>query len=107
MKNLVLPLSNRVVTPIGDISRGAAVYKGVSDKEIKALFMRLSGVNKLPEVKYKELKSGKKGAFYNIKTKDGDSITLRNFSSSEKETKARWTIQIDSKHTHHIELKFQ
>ncbi|WP_197481987.1 DUF637 domain-containing protein [Bibersteinia trehalosi] len=107
MKNLVLPLSNRVVNPIEELSRGAAVYKGVSEKEVKALFMRLSGVNKLPEVKYKELKSGKKGAFYNIKTKDGDSITLRNFSSSEKETKAKWTIQIDSKSTHNIEIKFQ
>lgn len=69
--------------------------------------MKLDGVNKLPEEKYKKLKTGNTGTFYVLKTKDGDNVILRNFSSSEKETKARWTIQIDSKHTHHIELKFQ
>lgn len=30
------------------LNRVAAVYKGVSEKEVKELFMRLGGVNKLP-----------------------------------------------------------
>lgn len=98
---------NRVVNLIEDLSRGAAVYKSVSEKEVKALFMKLGGVNKLPEEKYKNLKNGNAGTFYVLKTKDGDNLTLRNFSSSETETKARWTIQIDKKNTKTIELKFQ
>lgn len=69
--------------------------------------MKLVEVDKLPEIKHKKLKTGNQGIFYNLKTKDGDNLTLRNFSSSETETKARWTIQIDKKNTKTIELKFQ
>lgn len=64
--------------------------------------MRLGGVNSLPkpsEIKGKVSINGSQGRFYTIKTKDGNNLTLRNFSSSETETKARWTIQIDKKNT--------
>ena len=110
MKNLVLPLSNRVVKPIEELSRGAAVYKGVSEKEVKELFMRLGGVNKLPNpVENKKFKhsEGKKAIYYTVTTRNGEKITLRNYSASSKDSKSNWNIDIHLQDKTNIELKFQ
>lgn len=101
------------VNLIEDLSRGAAVYKGVSEKEIKALFMKLGGVNKLPppveNEKYTKL-NGRKALRYTVTTPNGDKITLRNFSEASEISSAKWTLDIPvsiGKKTKVIELKFQ
>ncbi|WP_197481986.1 hypothetical protein [Bibersteinia trehalosi] len=95
------------------LNRVVGVYKGVSEKEVKALFMRLGGVNKLPtsveNEKYTKL-NGKKALRYTVTTPNGDKITLRNFSETSEVSSAKWTLDIPvsvGKKTKIVELKFQ
>ncbi|WP_025267161.1 hypothetical protein [Bibersteinia trehalosi] len=92
------------------LNRVVGVYKGVSEKEVKALFMRLGGVNKLltsvENEKYTKL-NGKKALRYTVITSNGEQIILRNFSESSVKSGSIWNIDIQSKGKRTIELKFQ
>lgn len=74
--------------------------------------MRLGGVNKLPNpienkkfIRY----DGKKAIYYTLTTKDGNEITLRNYSRSVDKSNSKWNIDIKvySSNKTNIELKFQ
>lgn len=86
------------------------MYKGVSETQIKQLFKELAGVKDLPkprEIKGKASIDGKQGVIYAIKKSNGENLTLRNFSTSVNETKARWTIQTTASNGFKSEFKFQ
>ncbi|HDR1565935.1 TPA: hypothetical protein QB435_002137, partial [Pasteurella multocida] len=103
-KNLVLTMDGKVFTPIQDISRNASVYQGLNTTQIFELTKQIAGVDKLPDVRIMPNKtsiSGDQGMLYVIQPTEGKlkgaSINLRNFSDSDTESKARWTIDINIK----------
>ncbi|MDH2925002.1 hypothetical protein A4A71_06640 [Nicoletella semolina] len=53
-RDLRLPVNNKELLPIPELSKRAAVYSGVSDKEIFQLFQDLAGISKMPEVRMME-----------------------------------------------------
>ncbi|PXY94613.1 hypothetical protein DKK76_09100 [Frischella perrara] len=92
------------------VSTGAPVFKGASDSDVMTYFKFLSGVDTMPTVK---IISGK-GTVYSVKVTEGpnagSSVTLRDFSTSASQTKARWTIDIqrpDINKGRSVEMKFQ
>ncbi|MFC1091063.1 hypothetical protein ACFGZ9_07675 [Pasteurella multocida] len=84
---------------------------------------QIAGVDKLPDVRIipnKTSISGDQGMLYVIQPTEGKwkgaSISLRNYSNSDTESKARWTIDINIKkqddsvklwRMNKFELKFQ
>lgn len=60
--------------------------QNLTDKQIYDYAQKLAGDNPLQEVK--------PDSIYKATASDGSSVTLRNISSSEGETGARWTIDI-------------
>ncbi|MXN88845.1 two-partner secretion domain-containing protein [Pasteurella canis] len=103
-KNLVLTMDGKVFTPIQDISRNASVYQGLNTTQIFELTKQIAGVDKLPDVRIMPNKtsiSGDQGMLYVIQPTEGKwkgaSINLRNYSNSDTESKARWTIDINIK----------
>ncbi|MDH2925008.1 hypothetical protein EV693_102236 [Nicoletella semolina] len=115
-KNLRLTLNGKEYSPIADVSKGAAVYRGIPDKDIFQFYQDLAGISKMPNPVDKIKKDGvKQGIYYAVQDRHGNQFTLRNFSKSQEATKARWTIDINSKKAtveHQLtvdsfELKFQ
>ncbi|MGG7074635.1 DUF637 domain-containing protein, partial [Campylobacter sp. 9BO] len=93
--------------------KGAKIFKGVSEKEIKEFFKQTAGVDKMPKAqKIFDKKSGEyKGIAYIVKGKNGEKFNLRNFSTSSLKdgSKPQWTLQIN-KHPSlkdKVELKFE
>ncbi|MDH2925011.1 filamentous hemagglutinin family protein [Nicoletella semolina] len=118
-KNLVLDLNNKQYLPDRELSKRAAVYSGVSDKEIFQLFQDLAGISKMPEVRIMEnwrALDGSVGKLYAVKTPSGHSISLRNYSDTASQSLAKWTIDIKNTQKvlienrvfkQDLELKFQ
>ncbi|MDH2924996.1 hypothetical protein EV693_102225 [Nicoletella semolina] len=116
-KNLRLTLNGKEHYPIPELSKRAAVYSGVSDKEIFQLFQDLAGISKMPNPVDKIKKDGvKQGIYYAVQDRHGNRFTLRNFSDSQEITKAKWTIDINSQkaeqghnliNRNQFEIKFQ
>ena len=121
-KNLNLMINGQLVKPIQELSRNAAVYRGLNDNQIFELTKQIAGISKLPSPVTRPDRysiSGDKGIIYAIKPTEGKlkgvTINLRNFSNSENESKARWTLEIkndlvkstDAVLKNKIELKFQ
>lgn len=122
-KNLVLTMDGKVFTPVQEVSRFASVYQGLNTTQIFELAKQIAGVDKLPDVRIMPNKtsiSGDQGMLYVIQPTEGKlkgaSISLRNYSNSDTESKARWTIDINIKqipeenkifNRKSIELKFQ
>ncbi|MFD1804795.1 DUF637 domain-containing protein [Pasteurella oralis] len=122
-KDLVLTMDGKVFTPVQEVSRFASVYQGLNTTQIFELAKQIAGVDKLPDVRIMPNKtsiSGDQGMLYVIQPTEGKlkgaSINLRNFSNSDTESKARWTIDINIKKQsdnarlwdkEQFELKFQ
>ena len=94
---LKLTLNGKEYTALPELSKKAAVYKGVPESEIFKLYQDIAGINKLPTPRiienWKSI-NGEVGKLYTIETPSGYSAILRNFSDSADQTKAKWTIQI-------------
>ena len=75
--------------------KGAKIFNGISDNEVKQFFKETVGINELPEPRkiFDERTGNFKGEIYVIE-KNGISYMLRNFSKSAEQTGAKWTIDI-------------
>ncbi|HHT7854996.1 TPA: hypothetical protein ACT2HC_002238, partial [Pasteurella multocida] len=98
-------------------------YQGLNTTQIFELAKQIAGVDKLPDVRIMPNKTsifGDRGMLYVIQPTEGKlkgaSINLRNYSNSDTESKAKWTIDINIKkqddsvklwRMNKFELKFQ
>ncbi|MFP4707613.1 hypothetical protein ABWF10_09740, partial [Pasteurella multocida] len=100
-KNLVLTMDGKVFTAVQEVSRFASVYQGLNTTQIFELTKQIAGVDKLPDVRIMPNKtsiSGDQGMLYVIQPTEGKlkgtKIHLRNYSHSQDETMAKWTLDI-------------
>ncbi|WP_081302269.1 RHS repeat-associated core domain-containing protein [Gilliamella sp. Nev3-1] len=93
-KDFTISVNGKILVADKNVSIGAPVFTGASEADVMAYFKRLSGVDTMPTAK---IIPGK-GTIYSIKITEGpnagSNITLRNFSESVAQTKAKWTIDI-------------
>ncbi|MDH2925006.1 hypothetical protein EV693_102234 [Nicoletella semolina] len=96
-KNLRLTLNGKEHYPIPDVSKGAAVYRGIPDKDIFQFYRDLAGLPKMQNP-IEEIRDGKKiGIYHTYEDNYGNQFTLRSYSSSKEATKARWTIELNAR----------
>ncbi|MBJ9956176.1 DUF637 domain-containing protein [Acinetobacter courvalinii] len=118
LKNLDLPINGKVFKPDANLSSGAAVYKGASNEDIYTAFKDIAGIRTLPStgnpmyqpIKGKTSLSGQPGYIIRVPQADGSTVVLRNFSLSQTESQARFTIDIQKPagmKVNKLELKFQ
>ena len=78
--------------------KGAKIFKGVSEKEIKEFFKQTAGVGKMPKAEkvFDKKTSEYKGIKYAVKGKNKESFTLRDFSTSKLQNKEKpqWTMDV-------------
>lgn len=107
-----------VFKPDPNLSSGAAIYKGASNKDIYTAFKEIAGIKTLPTTNspmYQKIKgptslSGQSGYIIRVSQKDGSTVVLRNFSFSQDVSKARFIIEIQKPagmNKRALELKFQ
>ncbi|MFA9500932.1 hypothetical protein ACERCG_11030 [Mannheimia sp. E30BD] len=100
-KDMKLNINGKIYTTNPDTSTRVPVFKGVSDQDVIAYFKELAGADKLPIPKIiprmKDL-DGNVGKVWAVKPADGplkgSTLNLRNFSSSQHHTNAKFTIEI-------------
>lgn len=100
-KDMKLNINGKTYTTNPDTSTGVPVFQGVSDRDVIAYFKELAGVDKLPNPKpiskMRDLE-GNIGKVWGVKPIDGplkgSTVNLRNFSSSQHQTNAKFTIEI-------------
>ncbi|WP_288420524.1 DUF637 domain-containing protein [uncultured Acinetobacter sp.] len=118
LKNLELPINGKIFKPDPNLSSGAAVYKGASNEDIYTAFKEIAGIRTLPStgnpmyqpIKGKTSLNGQPGYIIRVPQADGSTIVLRNFSLSQTESQARFTIDIQKPagmKVNKLELKFQ
>lgn len=118
LKNFELPISGKIFKPDPTLSSGAAVYKGASNEDIYTAFKEIAGIRTLPNtssamyqsIKGKTSLSGQPGYIIRVPQPDGSTVVLRNFSLSQTESQARFTIDIQKPagmKVNKLELKFQ
>ena len=118
LKNLDLPINGKVFKPDANLSSGAAVYKGASNEDIYTAFKDIAGIRTLPStgnpmyqtIKGKTSLSGQPGYIIRVPQADGSTVVLRNFSLSQTESQARFTIDVQKPagmKVNKLELKFQ
>ncbi|WP_018651248.1 VENN motif pre-toxin domain-containing protein [Actinobacillus capsulatus] len=123
-KNMKVTINGQTYATNPRTSIGAPVFQGVSDQNVISYYKEISGVDKLPSPqiipKMKDL-NGNSGKVWTIKPQQGplkgSTINLRNFSTSQNDTNAKYTIEIiqpkDNKtwvsgiKSRKIEIKFQ
>lgn len=86
------------------------LFSGATEKEIKDFFTQLGGKT-LPSPRTITNKDGStKGVIYVIEISKGKNLTLRNFSTSDDRTGAKWTIDVPAgmgHSTNQTEIKFK
>ena len=109
-KDFTISVNGKTLVTDKSVSAGAPVFKGASDSDVMTYFKLLSGVDTMPTAK---IISGK-GTVYSVKVTEGpnagSNITLRSFSDSATQTKAKWTIDIKNpgiNKGNRVEMKFQ
>lgn len=118
LKNLELPINGKIFKPDPNLSSGAAVYKGASNEDIYTAFREIAGIRTLPStgnpmyqpIKGKTSLNGQPGYIIRVPQADGSTVVLRNFSLSQTESQARFTIDIQKPagmKVNKLELKFQ
>ena len=118
LKSLELPINGKIFKPDPNLSSGAAVYKGASNEDIYTAFKEIAGIRTLPNssspmyqpIKGKTSLSGQPGYIIRVPQSDGSTVVLRNFSLSQTESQARFTIDIQKPagmKVNKLELKFQ
>ena len=86
------------------------MFKGATDADVMTYLKQLAGSEKIPEAK---VVPGK-GEVYSFKVTEGpnagSTITLRNLSTSAKQTGAKWTIDLMTPSINNgrrVEVKFK
>ena len=109
-KDFTISVNGKTLVTDKSVSAGAPVFKGASEADVMAYFKQLSGVDAMPTAK---IIPGK-GTVYSVKVTEGpnagSNITLRSFSDSATQTKAKWTIDIKNpgiNKGNRVEMKFQ
>lgn len=93
-KDFELRLGDKVMKADPSVSVGAPVYTGASEADVVGFFKQLAGIENMPQGK---LIPGKGTVYtYTIPSgpEAGAKVNLRDFSSSQGQTGAKWTIDI-------------
>lgn len=102
-----LPLGSRTAQLDAAASQGARVFQGVSEAEVKELFLTMTGARTLPAPIEFEIRSTP-GIRYVVDTPSG-SFSLRNISRSVAGPNGSWTIDVPRNYSgssRTMELKF-
>ena len=87
---------------------GTKMFEGISDTDIKSYFLELTGTTKMPDARA-IIVNEQPGIVYSIVTPQGK-FNLRDVSSSQDRSGAKWTIDIPGKmmgKDHNLEIKFK
>lgn len=105
-KDFQISINGKTLKADPQVSQGAPVFVGATTSEVMSYFRQLAGVENMPLGK---LIPGK-GTTYTVKTESGAKITLRDFSRTQEQTGAIWTIDIIDNSINRgrtVEMKFK